>query len=689
MACPEHSSVPDFDSSPWVISANKTNTEEKGTTFINPFDGCFVQASLPILEGKQCLKCFGDWLLMFDEGTRECFLANITSQSKISLPALLHPQDSLGSCALSNPTPPDCTVMFVCSLGERFVLYCRPGDKEWTKYVVDFQNDHETFVGTIFGSRGKMYLNTSWNGECIVINATSSGAFVEEMRMALDPDTRPLFHTCASFWVESNGDIFLVRFYLHSYQGLGVTNIDVHRLDTSKYVWRRVENIGGATFFLGANCVAVSSSAAGTQADCIYLLLWGCDGVRLYSVRLDDRTISFSLLPACTNQLSWSDLYWAIPQSFRQGPAKSLDVISRKFSKSIVLVEDKEQMVSAWSRLPVELIELLVPKLSFVDYLHIRAVCKAWNLITRPIQHARIHPMLMSIYTPSGGMCRLFDPMIEKQYIVKDSMLSHGKGQTLHFSKNGWVLSTKGKRFIYAVNPFTREACKLPKMRRQLFNGISFSSVPKLPDSIIFAIHKTPWQDSVDIMLWRAGDTHWTKDELPCYAPFSMTYSNPVFFDNEFYCLGVHGNLGVFNPDDITWRVLDKPEPIRPDAHDYGDRFCYLVEHKGDLIAVFRPYDAEPIEVFKLDRSQMSWTKVLRLDDAVLFLDNWNATIRSSVEYGCCNKIYLPFFGYNEDEDRKVSVFYDLEDGKYKPGFNGMREPINSIWVEPDFNMHM
>ncbi|GJN33483.1 hypothetical protein PR202_gb22088 [Eleusine coracana subsp. coracana] len=176
-----------------------------------------------------------------------------------------------------------------------------------------------------------------------------------------------------------------------------------------------------------------------------------------------------------------------------------------------------------------------------------------------------------------------------------------------------------------------------------------------------------------------------------------MTYNNPVFFENEFYCLGVHGNLGVcsiqilgvFNPDDMTWRILDKPEPIRSEAHDYGDRFCHLVEFKGDLLAVFRPYDAKPIEVYKLDRSQMSWTEVLRLDDVVLFLDNWNATMKTSLEYGCCNRIYLPVLGYNEAEDHKVSVFYDLEDGKYKPGFYGLTEPINSIWVEPKFYLHM
>jgi hypothetical protein len=222
-----------------------------------------------------------------------------------------------------------------------------------------------------------------------------------------------------------------------------------------------------------------------------------------------------------------------------------------------------------------------------------------------------------------------------------------------------------------------------------VFDGISFSSVPKSPDSIVFAIHKYPWQGSIDVMLWRAGDKCWTKEELPCDIPFFMMRSNPVFFDNEFYCLGVHGNLGVFNPNGMTWRILDKPEPIHAGAPNSGDRFCHLLEFKGDLIAIFRPYDANPIKMFKLDQSQMSWEKVLRLDDAVLFLDNWNATIKSSQEYGCCNRIYLPFVGSNEAEDYKVCAFYDLEDGQYKHEFYGLTEPINSLWVEPNFTRYL
>ena len=192
---------------------------------------------------------------MFDEGSQECFLANIASDSTIALLPLHHPIDSLGRCALSSQTPPDCTVMFSCTSDERFVLYCRPGDKEWKRHDVDLDNIHETFRGAIFGSKGKTYVETCWKKRrCFVINTTTSGAYyIEKIGMA-DPDASTNKHDIyTTFWVESNGDVFLVRVYFHAYKALGVGDIEVYRMDTSRYVWRRVDSIGGATFFLGAN----------------------------------------------------------------------------------------------------------------------------------------------------------------------------------------------------------------------------------------------------------------------------------------------------------------------------------------------------------------------------------------------------------------------------------------------------
>ncbi|GJN00915.1 hypothetical protein PR202_ga18142 [Eleusine coracana subsp. coracana] len=129
-----------------------------------------------------------------------------------------------------------------------------------------------------------------------------------------------------------------------------------------------------------------------------------------------------------------------------------------------------------------------------------------------------------------------------------------------------------------------------------------------------------PWSG-----LWRAGDEDWTarRFELEPDSKFRLTYNNPVFFEGEFYCLGDLGNLAVFSPSDMEFRVLDKLESIYDDDDcRVGYNRCHLVEFRGELIAVFVPQHEIPIEMFKLDRSQMAWTKLERLDDATMFVHN-------------------------------------------------------------------
>jgi hypothetical protein len=101
-----------------------------------------------------------------------------------------------------------------------------------------------------------------------------------------------------------------VRVYFHAYQ-VSSTRGGRHWGLSNGYL---------KIFFLGAkNCVAVSSQVGGTLADCIYLLLWSYDGIRLYSIRLDDWSISFVLVPACTADPdddwagTWYNLFWVIP----------------------------------------------------------------------------------------------------------------------------------------------------------------------------------------------------------------------------------------------------------------------------------------------------------------------------------------------------------------------------------------
>jgi len=104
--------------------------------------------------------------------------------------------------------------------------------------------------------------------------------------------------------------------------------------------------------------------------------------------------------------------------------------------------EDVKQVAAPWSSLPVDMVEELVARLSFIDYLNVREVCKRWSSISKPTEYAKrypAYPVLMSICSSSAGTFKLFDPIIDKEYTLKDRSLvaCDDYFQMLLFAKHG------------------------------------------------------------------------------------------------------------------------------------------------------------------------------------------------------------------------------------------------------------
>lgn len=111
-------------------------------------------------------------------------------------------------------------------------------------------------------------------------------------------------------------------------------------------------------------------------------------------------------------------------------------------------------------------------KISLIDYFRLRQVCKGWSSIVKPIHYAQrysTYPMLMSICSTSTGVYKLFDPIVEQEYTMKNNRAglaqSQDHFQMLLFSSrhDGWVLATRGDKYMYATNPFTGEMFEFPE----------------------------------------------------------------------------------------------------------------------------------------------------------------------------------------------------------------------------------
>lgn len=134
-----------------------------------------------------------------------------------------------------------------------------------------------------------------------------------------------------------------------------------------------------------------------------------------------------------------------------------------------------------------------------------KAVCKQWNSIAGPIQDAKVSPLLMTTRPGRAkDLVEVYDPVSEKKYRIKvripDSGLRSQGSQLLHFTKNGWVIMSRGDdHMFFLVNPFKNypdggDVIALPRLELLGLGlkGLSFSSVPGSPDFVVLAAGTTP-----------------------------------------------------------------------------------------------------------------------------------------------------------------------------------------------------
>ncbi|XP_010917464.1 F-box/kelch-repeat protein At1g57790 [Elaeis guineensis] len=345
--------------------------------------------------------------------------------------------------------------------------------------------------------------------------------------------------------------------------------------------------------------------------------------------------------------------------------------------------EEEHATSRPWLDLPLEIVELFAAHLSWVDQIQFNAVCKKWSSISDNIQTKKHTPVLMHT-SGAHGECNFFDPIDGKCYTMEIEELSSNEPLDLRFSRNGWILISEGDFFLFIINPFTGTVIDLPELDEGWyhFTGISFSSPPTSSDCVVFGIGGTN-STYVHISMWHHGDNAWKELWYDNNLPFCATHNNPVFHHGLFYCLGTHGNLGVFNPMDMTWTVLDRPKPIHSVVNEERSmEDCYLVESNGELLSVFNGNDAKPILVFRLDKSKMTWRKVYDLEKKILFLDvrTFLSVQAPRKEFG--SRIYFPRFSEDEDDHRK-GVYYSMRSQEYYPKFYGVKEPVDCLWIEP------
>ncbi|XP_015695623.1 uncharacterized protein LOC107304732 [Oryza brachyantha] len=701
-----------FGKRPWLVQAQGT----QALSFVDISDRSLHTRAIPDLQGKLCLGCVhdGDWLLMADEITGDSFLFCLSDSSKVSLPPLREPLGHLGACVVLGPSPANRESAVVIASTEEpeesFLLRCHPGDEEWAKLTI--QGLHSYILsGNLVNCAGQLYSYTTFGFWGLVALDVIDGGATIQARANLWWERPWDASSHKPYLIESSGDLFLVAVSYHGCHPYNCSfdGVSVHRLDRDRATLRKVEGIGAGRAFLiagryGFPCAAVEGVV---QGNCVYVVLPGCDCERIYKLCLDDMTISLqTTLPHPTENLRGG--FWSVPARIRAEYKESDQSIRRDMEVSVLnnFNNDEEEhtaTISPWLDLPIEMLELILSNLSLVDRVRFQSVCKEWSLVSNPVAKAKAWPWLMHCIRQDGE-CKMFDPLHPMEYALKKvGLFDTDVRQAFRFSKDGWVVVFHGSSdHIFAINPITGDTVELPRLDYWYdFTGMAFSSVPTSPDCIFVGAISSPTGDWVRVWTYRTNREETTDDEGEeeqemCWddiafdtsnALFPVARNNPVYFRGEFYFLGQRGNLAVFHPGNIVWRVLDKPEPIHPNltVNDEGKEACYLVELTGELIAVFHRSANEPPRVLKLDETNMSWVEIEDIGGGTLFLD-YRASMAmpsSEVGHGHGDRIYFPKYS----EEGNQAFFYDMKAKKYSPTFYSGKEPMNCVWFVPKLHV--
>ncbi|KAJ3669881.1 hypothetical protein LUZ60_010205 [Juncus effusus] len=349
--------------------------------------------------------------------------------------------------------------------------------------------------------------------------------------------------------------------------------------------------------------------------------------------------------------------------------------------------EDKEArpgVYRPWCDLTVHLFQIVLSHLSVEDVGRLFMVCKTWSSTSDLFADVQTWPWLMYREKPDGTY-KILNPLRSTQRSLKIDELSLDENEFVVTicAKDGWIVLLLDDCVLLMINPFspnTRRAVP-PLLDTGVFYCITFSSVPTSPDCIVFGITSISKGESVEIILWspKTGDEKWDKVKFENGCVFHPVRSNPVFFNGKFYCLGQCGFLGVFNPIDRTWKILDALDPFCGNG-DYSGTNCYLLESQGDLICVHKNSDANAkISIFKLDQTKMAWSKLEDIGETTIFLDPRGSLAKILPDKSYSNKIFTKAF-----DPSNVCALYCMKSHMYNTELYGLKEPMDCVWLEPN-----
>ncbi|KAI4354399.1 hypothetical protein L6164_003264 [Bauhinia variegata] len=340
-----------------------------------------------------------------------------------------------------------------------------------------------------------------------------------------------------------------------------------------------------------------------------------------------------------------------------------------------------------WQDLPAELLELILQRLSIIDYLQCGAVCLSWRIKVANAIASKLCPP-----APQFPFVLLFP----RQYSDKDYHLLSPSENRLSTVRSKWpsavvcVGSVEGwlimnfldyctqdqtlHSFTYFLNPVSGTRMMLPATSISSFSktyaksGITISckavasSIPDCPNCHVATQFSCVVTRKQQLAFCRVTEKLWKVINHPLKA---VVFSDIAFYDNKLYAVGTTSSdvvnlvmaFDLRDPNALVKVLLD-PSPVSrihvslikcelDQRIDTKRIFLAKDSIRDELLLVFHiveyflnldaklstdyllPIQTKGFCVFKLDKSCFQWVEVDNLGNLSLFLDKQSSRVIS------------------------------------------------------------
>ncbi|CAH8306060.1 unnamed protein product [Eruca vesicaria subsp. sativa] len=306
--------------------------------------------------------------------------------------------------------------------------------------------------------------------------------------------------------------------------------------------------------------------------------------------------------------------------------------------------------LDCWSKLPLDLMQLIFEHLSFVDFERAKSVCSSWLSGSRQSKPNNKIPWMI-LFPEEKNYCLLFNPEDKEEKLYKTQHLDkHWADSFCLATCRSWLLmETFHEVHLYIFNLLTLERIDLPK-------SLSYGS-----DSPILWIDERSKDYLIirnDLTYFKKGDNSWKKE---ISVQLSDNQNGMVFKDHKLYGL-TEDELRIFDfsgefPLQVS-RVsvrgcvkLEKVSRMRwPEPWAFNQlrrRNNVVVTLRGDVLIVRSKSPngsySWNFRIFKMDSSneKIKWEEIFSLGDEAIILDLGITVLAKDQEGVTSNSIYF------------------------------------------------